>query len=106
MFYQEALPKFWFLSCVDSLLTIGDRHWRKVASTFEKAESANSLPFAQNGCLFMWGNYFRMGGYKRDVVVVIKMGAYIHGCLFCVGAYYPDFTVLWQVNSLWNLVNC
>ena len=37
--------------------------------------------------------------YKRDVVVVIKMGAYIHGvlslcgCLVCVGAYYPDFTV-------------
>ena len=34
-----------------------------------------------------------MGAYKRDVVVVIKMGAYIHGCLFCVGAYYPDFMV-------------
>ena len=33
-----------------------------------------------------------MGAYKRDVVVV-KMGAYIHGCLFCVGAYYSDFTV-------------
>ena len=28
-----------------------------------------------------------MGAYKRDVVIVIKMGAYIHGCLFCVGAY-------------------
>ena len=35
----------------------------------------------------MWGAYFCMGAYKRDVVVVIK------GCLFCVGAYYPDFTV-------------
>ena len=35
-----------------------------------------------------------MGAYKRDVVVVIEMGAYIHGCLFCVGAYYPDFTVM------------
>ena len=54
MFYQEALPKFQFLSSVDSLLTIGDRHWRKVATTFEIAESANSLLFAQNGCLFMW----------------------------------------------------
>ena len=43
----------------------------------------------------MWGAYFCMGAYKRDVVVVIKMGAYIHGCLFCVGAYYPDFTVFW-----------
>ena len=29
MFYQEALPKFRFLSPVDSLLTIGDRHWQK-----------------------------------------------------------------------------
>ena len=33
-----------------------------------------------------------MGAYKRDVVV-IKMGAYIHGCLFSMDAYYPDFTV-------------
>ena len=31
--------------------------------------------------------------YKHNVVAEIKMGAYIHGCLFCVGAYYPDFTV-------------
>ena len=37
--------------------------------------------------------YFCMDAYKRDVVVVIKMGAYIHWCLFCVGAYYPNFTV-------------
>ena len=35
-----------------------------------------------------------MGAYKHDVVVVIKMGTYIMGCLFCVGAYHPDFTVL------------
>ena len=30
---------------------------------------------------------------NADVVVVIKMGAYIHGVLICVGAYYPDFMV-------------
>ena len=77
MFYQEALPKFQLLYGVDSLLTIGDRHWRKVAATFEKAESANSLSFAQNGCLFMWDAYFCMGAYKHNVVVVIK-----NGCLF------------------------
>ena len=87
MFYQEALPKFRLLSCVDSLLTIGDR---KVAATFEKAESANSLPFAVP---FHVGAYFCMGVYKRDVVVVIKMVPIFMGCLFCVGAYYPDFTV-------------
>ena len=34
----------------------------------------------------MWGAYFCMGAYKHNVVVVIKMGAYIHGSLFCVGA--------------------
>ena len=38
-----------------------------------KANSANSLLFTGNECLFMWG------AYKCDVVVVIKMGAYIHG---------------------------
>ena len=43
--------------------------------------------------LFMWGAYFRMGAYKRNAVVVIKMGAHIHGYLFCVGAYCPNFTV-------------
>ena len=58
---------------------------------FEKAKSANSLPFAQNRCLFMWGGYLCMGAYERRVVVVIKMGAYIHGvlilcgCSFCYG---------------------
>ena len=83
MFYQEALPKFWLLFHVDSLLTNRDRHWRKIATTF--AESANSLPFAQNGCLFLWGAYFCMGVYKRDVVVVLKMGACIHGVLILCG---------------------
>ena len=76
MFYQEALPKFQFL------LAIGDTHWRKVATTFEKAESANSLPFAV---------YFHMGAYKRDVVVVIKMGAYIHGVLILCGCLLSRF---------------
>ena len=91
MFYQEALPKFQFLSRVDSLLIIGDTHWRKVAAMFEKAESANSLPFAWNGCLFMWGAYFCMGAYKCDVVVVIKMGAYIHGLLILYGCLLSRF---------------
>ena len=54
-FHQEALPKFRYLSCIDSLLTIGDRHWRKVAAMFATAESANPLPFCTErdvGCLF------------------------------------------------------
>ena len=79
MFYQEALPKFKFypmlIACLQLEIAI---HWRKVAAMFDKTESANSLPFAVP---------FHVGAYKRDVVVVIKMGDYIHGCLFCVGAY-------------------
>ena len=78
------------LSHVDSLLTIGGGHWQKVAATFEKAKSANSLPFAVH---FHMGAYFCMGAYERDVVVVIKWVPISKGCLFCVGAYYPDFTV-------------
>ena len=58
---------------------------------FEKAKSANSLPFARDGCLFMWGAYFRMGAYKCDVVVVIKMGAYIHGVLILCGCLLSRF---------------
>ena len=76
LFNQEALPKFCFVSRVDILLTIGDRHWRKLAVTFNKAESANSFHLYSNGCLFMWGAYFCKGAYERNVVVVIKMGAY------------------------------
>ena len=85
------MPKFRLLSRVNSLLTIRDRCWRKVATTFETAESANSLPFARNGCLFMWGAYFCMGVYKRDVIVVIKMGACIHGVLILCGCLLSRF---------------
>ena len=91
MFYQEALPRFWVVSHSDSLLTIADRHCRTLAATFEKAESANSLPFARNGCLFMWGAYFCMGAYKRDVVAEMKMGAYIHGVLILCGCLLSRF---------------
>ena len=91
MFYQKALAKFKFLSRVDSHCLQAEIDTGEVAATFEKAESANSLPFV---VYFHMGAYFCMGAYKRNVVVIIKMSAYIHGCLFCVGAYYPDFTVL------------
>ena len=39
----------------------------------------------------MWGAYFCMGAYKRDVVVVIKMGAYIHGVLILCGYLLSRF---------------
>ena len=99
-FYQEALPIFWVVSCVDSLLTIGDRHWRKLAATFEKAKPANSLPFMWYGCLFMWGAYFCMGAYKRDVVAVIKMGAYIHRVLILCGClFYFGYTLIHMISN-------
>ena len=56
------------IACLQS----GDRHWRKVAATFEKAELANSLSFVVH--IYM-GAYFCMGAYKRDLVVV-------NGCLY------------------------
>ena len=87
MFYQEALP------------TMGDRHWRKVAATFEKAESANSLPLAVH---FHLGAYFCVGAYKRDVVVVIKIGAYIHGVLILCGCLLSRFTVIGLCFALCN----
>ena len=100
------MPRFCFVSCVDSLLTIADKTlWRTSAAMFEKAESANSLPFARNGCLFMWGAYFCMGAYKCDVVAEIEMGAYIHGCLFCVGAYSDFSNELSQVLDELNWDN-
>ena len=36
----------------------------------------------------MWGTYFHMGAYKCE------MNAYIHGCLFSMGAHYSDFRLL------------
>ena len=92
MVYQEVLTKFRFLYCVDSLLTFGDRHWRKVAATFKKAES---LPFA---VYFYMGAYFCMGAYKRDVVAVIKMGApYSWGAYFVWMLIIP---ILWYYASV------
>ena len=52
MFYQDVLPKFWLVS--NNLLTIGDRHWQKLAATFEKL---NQIHFCLR-CLFMWDAYF------------------------------------------------
>ena len=79
MLYQEALPKFWFVSLV-SLLTIGKKHWRKLAATFEKPTQQINFRLCGNRCLFMWGAYLCMGTYKRNLVV--------NGCLYSWGAYF------------------
>ena len=67
MFYQ-------LLSCVSSLLTIGDRHCAAMGA------------FLCEVPIFVWVLI------NDNLVFGIKMGAYIHGCLFSMGAYYPDFT--------------
>ena len=87
MFYQEALPEFRFLFHVDSLLTIRDIHWQKVATTFEKAKSVIHFCLHRTGAfscgvpIFLW-------------VLIMRCGCNQNGCLYSWGAYYPDFTVL------------
>ena len=44
----------------------------------------------------MWGAYFCVGAYECDVVVVIKMGAYIHGVLILCG---------WLLSRLYGTIN-
>ena len=63
MLYQEALHKC-FLSCANSLITIGERRWQKLAATFEKLNQQIHCCFHGNGGPFMWGAYFCMGAYK------------------------------------------
>ena len=45
----------------------------------------NEVSLEGNSYLFMWGAYLCMGAYKHNVVVTIKMGAYI--CVYLWGAY-------------------
>ena len=93
MFYQEALPEFWFVSCVDSLLTIiGDRHWQKLAAMFKKSRITKFTPLkGAFSCGLMWGAYFCMGAYKCDVVIVMKMVPIIHGVLILCGCLLSRF---------------
>ena len=53
-FYQDVLPKFWLVSRFNNLLTIGDRHWQKLAATFKKLKQIHFC----SPCLFMWDAYF------------------------------------------------
>ena len=58
----------------------GSRLFRRSAVTAPSGERGNQQIYFclhGNGYLFMWGTYFCMGAFKRDEVVVVKMGAYI-----------------------------
>ena len=96
-FGMDLLPKFRFLPCIDSLLTIGDRHLQKVAATSETAQSqsANSLPFCMEQVPFHVGCLFCMTAYKCNVVVVFKMGTYSWGVNFVWVLIIP---ILWYCD--------
>ena len=76
---------------------------QEVAAAFEKAKSAISLLFA---VYFPMGAYFCMGAYKRDVVVVIKMGAYIHGVLILCGCLLSRFYGTYTKSTLYCKQTC
>ena len=43
---------------------------------------------------------FHVGAYKRDVVVVIKMGAYVHGVLIFYGCLLSRFHSKYEFISV------
>ena len=74
MFYQEALPRFWFVSRVDSLLTIADRHWR------------THLRLHGTGIyLFMWGAYFV---WVLIIPILQYVNIYGTGDIYSLGDFY------------------
>ena len=74
------------IACLRSEIDTGEKYPLRL----KKPNQQIYFRLCSNGCLFMWGAHFCMGAYIWDVVVVIKMGVYIHGVLICVVAYYLD----------------
>ena len=60
---------------------------------------------------FMWGADFCKGAYKRNVVVVIKTGACIHGvlilywCLFTVTCHHRG-GIVWSPDQIFGMPVC
>ena len=52
---------------------------------------------------FHVGAYFCMGAYKHDVIVVIKMGAYINGMLILCGCLLSQFYDICRSNITYKL---
>ena len=86
--YQKALPKVWFLSHFNNLLTIGDRQWRKLPASF-KSQLSKFTSLCPVECA-----YFCMGAYKYYIVAVITifMGAYF--------VWVPSILILWYLPFL------
>ena len=80
MFYQEALPKCWFLflsiACLQLEIPV-------YIATMLMGTVSCGVP------IFVWG------AYKQDVVIVIKIGAYIHGVFILHG---------YLLSHLWYLL--
>ena len=77
MFYQEALPKFQHKSRVNSLLTIGaDRHWWKVAATFENSQISKFTSVCMERVPFLVWVLINAMWLLQSKWVPIFMGAY------------------------------
>ena len=63
----------------------------KISHYFRQAEPAISCSICAVRVPFHVGFHFCMGAYKRNAVVVIKMGAYIHGVLIYYGCLLSFF---------------
>ena len=72
------------------MLIIGASHQQRLATAFEKLNQQDCMAKGAFSCgvaIFVWVLL------NSDVLVVIEMGAYIHGVFFSMGAFSPDFTV-------------
>ena len=76
-----------------------------LAAMFEKSNKQTHFCLYRNRCVFMWGAYFYIGGFKSNVVV--KWVPIIMGCLFSMGKYYSDFMVCsCGIDSIYLLITC
>ena len=88
MFYQEVNFSFYpvLIPCLQSEIDTGK-------TTFETAKSAKFTSVCTKRVPYHVRCLFCMGAYKHDVVVAIRMGAYIHGVLILCG--YLFIPILW-----------
>ena len=79
------------LSCVNSLLVIGERYWQKLAAILEKPNHHFISICTVMGAFLCWVLIFVQVLINGDVVIVIKIGANIHGVLVFCGCLLSQF---------------
>ena len=104
MLYQEAMPICQLLSCANSLLTTVGKYQQSQLPC-SKRRISNSLSFSCKRCFYV-GCPFCMGAYKLNVVVVIKIGAYIHGVLILCGCLLSQFYGILTHKHNFSLSSC